>query len=138
MQLLVTKVITFYLIKTIITTVMSISNKYILGRFHVLWLKLMHQTTTLGSGRFTKEAWSPFFSRQYFSFRITLLSLFDCLYTCTPWPIVQWIHTFLRWVQTGSCAGYKCSIWHFTIDMLRWPWGGVRKWFIFFLLHIIF
>jgi hypothetical protein len=44
----------------------------------------------------------------------------------TPWPIVQWIQTFLRWIQTflrwiqtGSCAGYKRSIWHFTTDMLR-------------------
>jgi hypothetical protein len=33
----------------------------------------------------------------------------------------------LHWIQTGSCTGYKHSIWHFTIDMLRWPRGGVRK-----------
>jgi hypothetical protein len=32
-----------------------------------------------------------------------------------PGPNVKWIQTFLRWIQTGSCAGYKRSMWYFTI-----------------------
>jgi hypothetical protein len=37
----------------------------------------------------------------------------------SPGPNVQWIQTFLRWIQMGSCAGYKRPVWHFTIDMSR-------------------
>jgi hypothetical protein len=36
-----------------------------------------------------------------------------------------------------SSAGYKRLLWYFTIDMLRWPWGGVRKWFFSVFLFYI-